>query len=458
MSDSSSTEGHGEGPHWSRRVCVECALFASFAAFALVPCRSTVFPVLLWKAPQTGGPRPRATSRQPVHARAGPVSQSGSSAQKKGGGTIDPKNKDAHVTQAGRFQTLHGRQQDRKRLSGPQKTAAEPPKTGVVEAKEGKKRAQEAGHKKQGQHKHTMSVILVSAGYDHTIRFWEALTGVCSRTIQHSDSQVNRLEITSDKKYLAAAGNPKINLYDIRSTNPSAVQTFEGHTNNVTSIAFQIDNRWMCSSSEDGTIKVWDIRSPSIQRNYKHNCPVNEVLIHPNQGELISCDQNGTVKIWDLGENKCTHQLIPEDDVSIQSISCASDGSMLIAGNNKGNCYVWEMQNSIEKTLLKPFHKFKSHSKYITRVLLSSDCKHVATCSADHTTRIWSTDDGFNLETTLKGHQRWVWDCAFSADSAYLVTACSDHYVRLWDLSSNETVRQYNGHNKGVICVALNDV
>lgn len=303
-----------------------------------------------------------------------------------------------------------------------------------------------------------MSVILVSAGYDHTIRFWEALTGVCSRTIQHSDSQVNRLEITSDKKYLAAAGNPKINLYDIRSTNPSAVQTFEGHTNNVTSIAFQIDNRWMCSSSEDGTIKVWDIRSPSIQRNYKHNCPVNEVIIHPNQGELISCDQSGTVKIWDLGENKCTHQLIPEDDVSIQSISCASDGSMLIAGNNKGNCYVWEMQNSIEKTILKPFHKFKSHSKYITKVLISSDCKHVATCSADHTTRIWSTDERFNLETTLKGHQRWVWDCAFSADSAYLVTACSDHYVRLWDLSSNETVRQYNGHNKGVICVALNDV
>ena len=31
-------------------------------------------------------------------------------------------------------------------------------------------------------------VILVTAGYDHTIRFWEALSGICSRTIQHSDS------------------------------------------------------------------------------------------------------------------------------------------------------------------------------------------------------------------------------------------------------------------------------
>lgn len=32
------------------------------------------------------------------------------------------------------------------------------------------------------------SVILVTAGYDNTIRFWEALSGICSKTIKHSDS------------------------------------------------------------------------------------------------------------------------------------------------------------------------------------------------------------------------------------------------------------------------------
>ena len=63
----------------------------------------------------------------------------------------------------------------------------------------------------------------------------------------------------------------------------------------------------------------------------------------------------------------------------------------------------------------------------------------------------------FPLETTLHGHQRWVWDCAFSADSAYLVTACSDHYARLWELSSQSIIRQYNGHHRGAVAVALND-
>jgi WD40 repeat protein len=46
-----------------------------------------------------------------------------------------------------------------------------------------------------------------------------------------------------------------------------------------------------------------------VQRNYVHDAPVNDVVIHPNQGELISCDQAASVKIWDLGENTCTHEL-----------------------------------------------------------------------------------------------------------------------------------------------------
>lgn len=90
----------------------------------------------------------------------------------------------------------------------------------------------------------------------------------------------------------------------------------------------------MVTSSEDGTVKIWDTRSGNVQRNYTHGVPVNDVVIHPNQGELISCDRGGNVRIWDLGENKCSHQLIPEDDVSVASVTVASDGTMLCAGNN----------------------------------------------------------------------------------------------------------------------------
>ncbi|KAL4814073.1 quinon protein alcohol dehydrogenase-like superfamily [Aspergillus spinulosporus] len=388
-----------------------------------------------------------------------------------------------------------------------------------------------------------MSVILCTAGYDHTIRFWEALSGICSRTIQHPDSQVNRLCITPDKRYLAAAGHNNVKLYDIKSTNPNPVMTFEGHTNNITGVAFHCEGKWMVTSSEDGTVKVWDTRTGSLQRNYAHKAPVNDVVIHPNQGELISGDRAGIVRVWDLGESVCTHQLIPEDDVAVHSVSVASDGSLLCAGNKKGNVYIWRMIQEAEVTRIVPICTFQAHKDYLTRVLLSPDVKHLATCSADHTAKVWNLDLDFPpaktaiaaaarskvkspstaetkpaspssagsesqsnsmqlergkadsipfhllngtqpannvesppsfpvqpdgppmdpstgtlfLETTLANHQRWVWDCAFSADSAYLVTVSSDHYARLWELASGQIIRQYSGHHRGAVCVALND-
>ncbi|KAJ0119316.1 hypothetical protein N8I77_001988 [Diaporthe amygdali] len=315
-----------------------------------------------------------------------------------------------------------------------------------------------------------MSVILCTAGYDHTIRFWEALSGICSRTIQHPDSQVNRLCISPDKRFLAAAGHHTVKLFDIKSTNPNPLLTFEGHTGNITGVAFHCEGKWMVTSSEDGTVKIWETRSGTIQRSYNHGSPANDVVIHPNQGEIISCDRSGSVRVWDLAENSCSHQLIPEEDVSVSSVTVATDGTLLCAANNNGNVFVWSLIQTFDRTELQPITQFSAHKEYITRILLSPDVKKLATCSADHTAKIWEVDideaarpdesgfpRAFPLEATLTGHQRWVWDCAFSADSAYLVTACSDHYARLWELHSQQIIRQYNGHHRGAVCVALND-
>eukprot|EP00842_Homolaphlyctis_polyrhiza_P000552 jgi/Hompol1/1498/HPOL_000619-RA len=271
-------------------------------------------------------------------------------------------------------------------------------------------------------------VVLATAGYDHTIRFWEALSGTCLRTIQlqHPDS----------------------------SNNPNSIVSFEGHTANVTAIAFQSAGRWIVTGSEDGTIKIFDVLSPGIQRDYELKCPVNDVIIHPNQGELVSCDQSGSIRVWDLAENTCTHELVPEEDTPARSVTMASDGSMLVAANNKGNYYVWRTRNGADTTEFEALTKVSAHQTYITKCLLSPDNRLLATCSADHTVKIWDASrQRFTLDKTLggqQGHQRWVWDCAFSADSAYLVTGSSDHSARLWDLSNGETIRHYNGHQKAI--------
>lgn len=301
------------------------------------------------------------------------------------------------------------------------------------------------------------SVVLATAGYDHTVRFWEATSGICYRTLQYADSQVNKLEITPDKQYLAAAGNPHIRLFEVTTNNPQPVLSFDGHTGNVTAVGFERDSKWLFSGSEDGTVKLWDVRAQGCQREYESRAAVNTVVLHPNQNELLSGDQNGNIRVWDLTANACSCELVPEVGTAVRSLSCAQDGSMVVAANNSGTCYVWRLQRGANATThFEPVHKLNAHSGYILKCLISPDGRYLVTTSSDSTVKLWNLD-GFSLDRTLKGHRRWVWDCVFSVDAAFLVTASSDATARLWEVSSGEAIRVYSGHHKAAVCCALND-
>lgn len=53
------------------------------------------------------------------------------------------------------------------------------------------------------------------------------------------------------------------------------------------------------------------------------------------------------------------------------------------------------MIQDAELTRIVPICTFQAHKDYLTRVLLSPDVKHLATCSADHTAKVWNLDPDF---------------------------------------------------------------
>ncbi|CAF4965118.1 unnamed protein product, partial [Rotaria socialis] len=276
------------------------------------------------------------------------------------------------------------------------------------------------------------NIVLVTAGYDRTIRFWHANTAVVYRTIMHEDSPTNCLAIHPQKTLLAAGSYQHIKMYDLMSNNPNPVMKLDQLQKNIVTLGFSDDKHFMFSGGEDHCVRIWDMRAAKTKAHRQMSFPaaVNCVTLHPNQTELLVGDQDGTIFRWDLTNEKidtwqkCERYIIDANNPSaIRSASINRDASMMAAVTSNGDCQIWSMTGFSPQMRVIPRKNFPAHNRYGLKCLFSPDMTLLATTSADGTAKIWRTSDLACLyELKHDRLQNWVWDCAFTSDSVFLLT------------------------------------
>ena len=86
----------------------------------------------------------------------------------------------------------------------------------------------------------------------------------------------------------------------------ACLQTLEGHSYAVNSVAFSPDSSRLESASHDGTVKIWDASSGKcLQTLEGHSYLVKSVAFSPDSSRLASASWDRTVKIWDANSGKC---------------------------------------------------------------------------------------------------------------------------------------------------------
>lgn len=143
---------------------------------------------------------------------------------------------------------------------------------------------------------------LVSAGLDKVVKVWDTTKGqpISSYKFKDFNNSIYSLDVNNDMIICSGPSNI-INLFDRRDM-AKPVKTFLGHTDNVRALLLK-DNSFL-SGSSDSTLKLWDLRSTRILRNFEmHNSPIWSIYTPDYSDDFsifYSADKSGLLLKTDL--------------------------------------------------------------------------------------------------------------------------------------------------------------
>ena len=118
------------------------------------------------------------------------------------------------------------------------------------------------------------------------------------QTLQGHTDVVTSVAFSSDNKWVASgSGDNSVRLWCI--DDPAKNQTLQGHTSYVTSVAFSSDNKWVASGSDDKSVRLWCIDDPAKNQTLQgHTDCVRSVAFSSDNKWVASGSGDKSVRLW----------------------------------------------------------------------------------------------------------------------------------------------------------------
>lgn len=284
---------------------------------------------------------------------------------------------------------------------------------------------------------------LVSASYDHTIRWWDLSApaeGTASVVLDRKAREA------AAKKGKAAAEAPGVSV-ELQKTARAA----EAHQEWVRSISIGTEGRQLLSGDDKGVAILWNAADGTEVRRFQSPGWLRAVALSADGRLAATCEYApryapfaNAIKLWDAASGAVKIDLGKEfkkgDRVTGMAAAAFSPDGKLLALGQGG-----EIEGGTGKVTLvdpatgKKVQELAGHQYGITSLAFSPDGKILASGGRDTLVRLWSMPDGKMAQELGKSRggqfKDWIHAAAFSPDGTRLAAADMAGQIHLWTLA-----------------------
>jgi WD40 repeat protein len=318
---------------------------------------------------------------------------------------------------------------------------------------------------------------MATASEDQRAKIWNRQSGQALLDLEGHRDKLKDLAVSRDGLIATASDDNSIQLWHRDGV---LQETFQGHTNNVNSVAFAPDGQLLASASDDKTVRLWQIQ-PWVRQLGRDPKPVYKVSVSQD-GSTIAAISAGTAQIWQRdgtplgtwsssqpfyaiglsrdgkqvitatgGEIKLwnpdgsLHRTIGTLEAPVLSLTFSQNDTQIVSAGVDGTVRFWSLDG-------KQLAAFPAHKSAVYMIALSPSGDRFATASTNGEVKIWSRDRA--LLHQLEGHEAAVYDVSFNSDGSRIATASADNAVKLWN-QDGQLLKALEGHQAAISAVSF---
>lgn len=244
--------------------------------------------------------------------------------------------------------------------------------------------------------------LIAGGGLDNTVTIYSTkddnneFIAFCDKKkveFKDHDGYISRIQfVNGNQQIMASSGDTTCIIWDI--TKESKIDTFGGHDEDI--LWFELnkygDKNIFTTASMDRKVKIWDMRINKYEiGSFKgHTDDVNSVKWFPDGYGLITGSEDGLVKLFDI---RCYREMneysINETNSmgsssEVTSVAVSKSGSYIYSAYTNGSVYVW---STIHRGC---YHNILDHPSRVSAIEISPDGYGLATACWDVKLRIFA--------------------------------------------------------------------